>query len=345
MEDNLSQDDYYYGVYVPYIERTDPKIEITQIIISVFSMLITGSVVFILIYRYNQLVIGKPFTHYVLMIAFSDTFVAFGYSFGYPSGIACNIQAFVNIFFTRFSWMWTVILVANLTSFVIRRKFICTIFTSHYILWPVNIFLQFIIFSNGSSYGNYTPGYDTCNFNNEKDVLNSVIWSRYVSDLILQICLGLIFLCSLVTLGYSLYLKYLDSYIARVVPLISEAWSTIILYPVSMILTYLPAEIYAFISSSIIINTGHEPNHQVIISNSLNLLIPFYGILLALIFYYKNEEARLEYSKIFRNLFMLNNNRSVEDVQDPEKRPSSIIELESTTNTMTNDVRRITIHD
>ena len=331
----MNSDDYYYGVYVPYIERTDPIIELTQIIVSVLSMLITLSVVFILLYRYNKLVSGKSFMHYILMISICDTFVAFSYALGYPSGITCNIQGFIQIYFTRFSWFWTLLLVSQLTSFVLRRKHICSIYQAHYILWPINIILQFIVFSNSTIYGNATTGYDICNFNNKRNVLDGVIWSKYVVDFLLQACLCLVLFFSSITIIYSLYVQVYNPMNAWIAPIVYEAWSIIVLYPISMLLTYAPVILYDYHSDGTLLKTGREPKHFVIVSNSLQILIPLYGPFLALIFYCKTEDARYEYRKIFRKILRYCRCTSIsnkEDNDDIELRTSSIITIETTDN-------------
>ena len=256
--DDLSEDDYYYGVYVPYIERTDSIIEKVLIALSVLSMLTSGSVVFILLYRYKQLVVGKAFVHYILMIAISDTFIAFAWSFGYPSGIACNIQGFISNFFKRSSWFWTLMLVIQLTSFVIRRNLLCKISVAHFIIWPINIILQFIIFSNGTYYGNYTTGYDICGFNDEKNLLRAVIWDE-MENYILQCSLVVIILCSICVRMYTYYLKMTDAMGAGIIMAVSEGWSTIILYPLSMVACYLPSQILGLIGVISIQKTGREP--------------------------------------------------------------------------------------
>lgn len=351
---DLSEDDYYYGVYVPYIERTDPIIEKVQIALGVLSMLMSGSVVFILLYRYKQLVTGKSFVHYILMIAISDTSVAFSWSFGYTSGIACSIQAFISEFFLKMSWFWTVMLVTQLTSFVIRRRLLCNTSVAHFIIWPINIILQFIIFYNGSYYGNYTPGYDNCGFNDELNVLHAIIWDE-MEDILLQCSLLVCILCVICVTTYSYYLKMTDPTTAAIVTAVSEAWSTVILYPLSMIVCYLPDQVIGFIGAISVQKTGREPKHYIIVSNSITLLVLLYGMLLSLIFYFKTKEARLEYIKLFRNIFKSNSTKGDNDDLELSRpssmidhlefgRPSSILSIESTTtNIVHTNINRITM--
>ena len=76
--------------------KNDPTIktiEIFTIIISVVSMIFSGSVVFILLYKYKQLVMGKTLIHILLIISICDTILSFSYALGYPSlGNICKLQ-------------------------------------------------------------------------------------------------------------------------------------------------------------------------------------------------------------------------------------------------------------
>ena len=80
--------------------RHDPTIkciEVLTIIISVISMIFSASVVFILLYKYERLVLGRSLVHILLMIAISDTMVSFSYAAGYPSGNMCKLQVYLNL--------------------------------------------------------------------------------------------------------------------------------------------------------------------------------------------------------------------------------------------------------
>ena len=134
-----------------------------------------------------------------------------------------------------------------------------------------------------------------------------------------------------------------------------------------MIVCYLPDQVLGFIGVISVQKTGRTPKHYVIVSNSLTLLILLYGMLLSLIFYFKNEEARLEYIKLFRNIFKSNSTKRDNDDLELSRpssmidhlelsrpssmidhlefgRPSSILSIESTTtNIVHTNVNRITM--
>jgi len=76
---NISNDDHYH-----YDTEGIDHSEIFTICISIISAFFPLSVVFIMLYRYNKLVWGKSFCHYILMIAISDTFVSITIAMGFP---------------------------------------------------------------------------------------------------------------------------------------------------------------------------------------------------------------------------------------------------------------------
>jgi len=83
------------------------RLEDAQIALAVLSLLASLTVVFILLYKYEILYNNKLFSHYILMIAISDTLTSLAFSFGYPKpGFLCSMQGFTLIFFARSSWFW-----------------------------------------------------------------------------------------------------------------------------------------------------------------------------------------------------------------------------------------------
>lgn len=89
--------------------------EIFSIVIGVISSLFPLSVVFIMLYRYEILLKSKAFSHYILMIAISDTIVSISIAMGFPKNgtSACYTQGLLNFFFSRASWFFTDILIVQ----------------------------------------------------------------------------------------------------------------------------------------------------------------------------------------------------------------------------------------
>ena len=92
MSNNFDDD---MNIYYEEIHKT----EIVTILLAVLSGIASLSVVFILTYKYKELVDKRDFIHYVYMIAIADTSTSFMYSLGYPKpGPICSIQSFITSF-------------------------------------------------------------------------------------------------------------------------------------------------------------------------------------------------------------------------------------------------------
>ena len=89
----MTNDDYNYDFKA--IQQT----EIFAIVIGIISALFPLSVVIILLYRYEKLLKGRSLTHYVLMIAISDTITSITIAMGYPKydSRACYAQGIIII--------------------------------------------------------------------------------------------------------------------------------------------------------------------------------------------------------------------------------------------------------
>lgn len=137
-------DDYFLRENIKHDMETISSI---QIFIAIISMMATSSVVFILLLKYNKLVKQRRFIHYIGIIAISDTIISLCYSFGYPEHFLCSFQSFISIFFQRCSWVFTDLLVIQLTYVVVYKRFCFETENIHKIFWPINILLQLLPFS------------------------------------------------------------------------------------------------------------------------------------------------------------------------------------------------------
>ena len=125
----MSTDDYSINIDYPAIEQ----VRIFTIVIATISALFPLSVVIILIQKYDTLVRGKSLVHYVLCIAMADTMTALFLAFGYPRAgtVACSIQGFANLLFSRFSWFYTDVLMIQLFSVVVFKQYLLNIKCMH----------------------------------------------------------------------------------------------------------------------------------------------------------------------------------------------------------------------
>lgn len=309
--------------------------EIATYLISSLSALISFSVVFILIYKYNKLCKGKSFVHYVLMIAISDTFTAIGIALGFPKpSKLCTLQGFMISFFARLSWFYTVILEFQILIVVLninRRKFLTKRYM-HMFVWILNTILQSILLTKDATYGNHdddhTP-YNRCSFSQEKGSGSTkalLVWDIYPASGELYFCFSLMFMFSAIIFIYTNFNINRANNPQLQIPLIRDSWKTACLYPLALITSWLPGVTFALYLNVLNDTIHHLPAGSVVIVNVLSILNSLYGTFLALIFYCQTEEARNEWKKIIWP--MGKNDLNVRE--QSEMRRSSIIELTDT---------------
>ena len=110
-----SGDDYQYDFKA--IDQT----EIFAIVVGTISAIFPLSVVVILLYRSKKLLIGRSLTHYVLMIAMSDTITATTIAMGYPrpGSDACYAQGITIIITTINNAIITMIIIIFIIIIII----------------------------------------------------------------------------------------------------------------------------------------------------------------------------------------------------------------------------------
>ena len=112
-----------------------------------------------------------------------------------------------------------------------------------------------------------------------------------------------------------------------------EAFKTMILYPISMGICWLPVVCYKFYSLT-------HPS-TVLNLNITFLFAPLYGFFLALIFYSKTSAARQEWMHLYQQIFKTNNDESNNDEQSNDEQSNDEQCRDSITLEMTDNV----IHD
>ena len=320
--------------------------EIFNFVISFISAFIPASVVFILLQRYDLLVRGKSLIHYVLMIAIADTFISIASTFGFPEpGILCSTQSFSLIFFSRMSWSFTFVLVFQLCYIVLFKKYYLNIKYMHIIVWTFTLLLTFLPFSTGTFYGRSAtePVVNRCVFYNPNgDVEYANDWKQYTYRIELLIFFSVMIVLSALVIIYSRYVndnKTSNVYLAQ---RIRESWSTVILYPAAMLITWVPSIIWGFhgdflTSTAVKVTT----KHYYVIADYLNACQALYGPLLALIYYSKKQDARRAWIHNFRRLYhFITEADSEEEKEDKEERYSSSHDVELViTSTFTSKIK------
>ena len=279
--------------------------EIFRIVLAVISGLFTFSVVFILLYKYKILVEKRDFVHYILCIAISDTVLCFFYAWGFPNpGIICSIQSFSTSFAARSSWLYTDVLVMQLCYLVVYKRHFLNHKHMHFIVWSLNIILEFLPFSTRTYYGlsdsgNISTG--ICDFytkgtsNDDDDLVNE--WNDATFNGWLYLSFILILSCSLFIVLYTRNMAARNPLSASLLntAAFSDAWKTIILYPIALLVAYIPAQIYV-----LYYNQYSKTAKIGIIANYFVALNSCYGLFLSIIFYIKTESAINEWKILFR---------------------------------------------
>ena len=290
----MDTDDYYHYKY-----RAIDQSRIFTIALASVSLLFPLSVVIILIQRYETLVRGKSLIHYILMIAIADTMVSLFIAFGYPpsGSIACSVQGFLRYFFGRMSWFFTDVLILQLFYVVIFKKYFLDKRYMHVIVFVLNIVLALIPFSTRNSYGQDDDDkgipLDSCGISNGTGTdLEALLWLTYTFNIELYISFIFIVILSTIVLVYSLTFKNSKSSNIYINERIKDSWKVIILYPLAMLVAWVPSTAYALYFIEYESKKGNIPPNGIIIFNYLAAINVLYGPLLSLIFYTKTIDAR-----------------------------------------------------
>ena len=290
-----------------------------SIAIGAISILFPLSVVFILTYQYKKLVSGKPFMHYIMSIAISDAVVSLSISFGIPSNHAlCYSQGFLFNLAGRASWFYTDVLILQLFSVIVYKKHFLTVYHMNYIIWGLNIFLQVIPYTTGASYGHSIGAQNgnaviRCVITHNEDVKNAFLWDNLTMNYEIIGSFIIIAVVTLSIVGYSIYIVRYDPLNIVAIHHINETRKTTILYPLSMLVAYVPSIIFAsFVFNKTIEKTGSPGYHSVVILDYLFACNALYGVFLSLILYYKSPSARKEWMNLLSLSGSINNEFELE---------------------------------
>jgi len=284
------------------------SVEILSIFLGVFSLFFPLSVVFILLYRYEKLVLGKSLIHYILVIGIADAGTSIAIAMGYPNkGSTCYVQGFMFIFFGRVSWYFTDVLIFQLFCLVVFKKYFISIKVVHIIIWPLMIIEQFLPYAFGVKYGRNNVDNKPVGrcfltaFNN--DFNNNVYNSIEVFVIEFFISFFFIILLAIGIVGYSYYISKTEPLNLTKIAHVRESISTAILYPIAMIIFYVPSFIYSSINGLYIKHMHHNLHNFQVIFNYLVAIQTLYGVTLTIIFYTKTKMARREWFLLYQQIF------------------------------------------
>ena len=337
------------------------KIEASRIftiVLSSISALFPLSVVIILMQRYRSLVSGKSLIHYVLCIAVADTMTAIFYAFGYPTSgsTVCYLQGFFIVYFSRTSWFFTDILIFQLFYVVVYKKYFLNKPKIHAIVFVVNTTLAIIPYTTGTSYGLDDDGipFGLCGYHGKAESQ----WSDVGYNVEALVSFIFIITVTGIVVVFSLNAKNSNSPNIYINERMIDSWKTIILYPISMLISWIPSVAYSYYFNTYIIRNGKKPPNGSLVLNYLTALNVLYGPLLAIIFYTKTRDARQAWMENFKSISSLifkveiDDRKSCDSVLTTDDVRMTEIELRSTDsikhsqyqeNPITSNIVRITI--
>lgn len=289
--------------------------KIFTIVFSSISLLFPLSVVIILIQRYNKLVRDKSLTQYIMMIAIADTMTILFYTFGYPlsGSVVCSIQGFCLLFFSRMSWFYTDVLIFQLFYIILFKKYFLDKRYMHLIVFTLNIILSLLPLSTGTGYGQDDDDkgipVGVCGFSRGKsdddEVRNQ--WYLYVFNIELYISFIFVSILSTIVAVYSLTVDNKKTSDVFINEKVKDTWKVMILYPLAMIVSWLPSIAYGHYYDSYQNHYGKYPRDGILIHDYLQAVNNLYGPLLAIIFYTSTVNARkawIQNVKCILNLVM-----------------------------------------
>ena len=280
----MSADDYTY-------ESLINDARIFTIVLATISLLFPLSVVIILIQKYKTLVVGKSLIHYILMIAIADTMTAFFISFGYPSSYdLCAAQGFGIVFFIRMSWFYTDVLIFQLFYVVVFKSYFLNKRYMDALVFALNIALSLAPLSTGSRYGiaDIYKSISLCFINDG----GGGRWLFYAIQLEMYISFIMIIILAAIIVCYSLFFNTNKSSNIYINERIKDSWKVVILYPLAMMVTWLPGQVYAFYENEYLKKNKKVPKNGSVIFDYLFAFSVLYGPLLSIIFYTKTLDAR-----------------------------------------------------
>ena len=283
----MAADDYTYDPQESLINDA----RIFTIVLATISLLFPLSVVIILIQKHKTLVVGKSLIHYILMIAIADTMTAFFISFGYPSSYdLCAAQGFGLVFFSRMSWLYTDVLIFQLFYVVVFKRYFLNKRYMDALVFALNIALSLAPLSTGSRYGiaDIYKSLTQCNIIDG----GGGRWIFYAIQLELYISFIIIAIFSAIILCYSLIFNTNKSSNMYINERIKDSWKVVILYPLAMMVTWLPGQVFSYHTNGYYHENGRIPKNGQVIFDYLFAFSVLYGPLLSIIFYTKTLGAR-----------------------------------------------------
>ncbi len=237
----------------------------------------------------------RPFMEILVLISLCECLGCIATSLGYPANKSalCPIQSFFTVFFFKASWLWIVMLSFQLWYLSDHGKFGMSRAAMHCLCWGTSLITTLLPLSE-VHYGRVDDGDDTNGWcfldglaSQNQELL---IWATITFA-------GLQLSCILLMIYFSIstYLKCSDpDHLPS--PKMLLVFNTMYLYPLAMILTWLPNLVMAFLFNSASVSKSTSGNY---VFNIFTVLATQNGTLTALIFFVKSKEARSYWKALF----------------------------------------------
>jgi hypothetical protein len=228
----------------------------------------------------------------VMLIAFSDSIASVFSALGFPPNhtVECSVQSFFFAFFYKASWMWILMLCHQMYHYLTTAKFGLNKYQMHSVCWIIPLMTTLLPLSE-ESYGtdDEQVGEGWCFLTNGKSHSETTtIWTFLSFDLVLCLSLGwIMYYVTRISLKYSSITN----------PKVSSIVHTLYLYPLSMLLAWLPNLVYfTFIQPFCAQSSNLYANTVILILSTQN------GTFTAAIFFLVSNEARSRWSYVFKRL-------------------------------------------
>lgn len=249
------------------------------------------------------------FMRLIVMISALDFIGSFFNSFGFPTSNNqfCITQGFFGIFCFRGSLFYACSLNFELYSLAVYGKLFVKEYQIHALCFVINTFLQFIPYSTSTAYGqdDYAVGLIWCAFSGgTDDTFSENMW-------VLLVWMIPVLACTIFELLIFIRIKIHFSNMNNTPgsqKLISVV-NTLILYPLAIILTWIPNCIVVFLAYFTDTN-GILTASVIGTSQAIGVL---YGTAIAIVFFSNSHEARQRWYVMLCRSKSLNNNNNNQD--------------------------------
>jgi hypothetical protein len=238
----------------------------------------------------------RGFIQMIVCISLSELVASIVSSFGFPpeSSRLCPVQSFFNMFAYKCSWIWTTALCHQLYNVITEGKYGLGLLQMHFVCWSVPL-ISTLLPLISTDYGRDDDSQQPlawCFLEGHQE--NIVIWVVFTFYLVFFVCL--------VVMSYylfSLYWQFRGIDLKSQHPDIYLIYDALKLYPLGMVIAWLPNMIVSMIA-----NSGYIPDNQAFgdVYNSLTILATQDGTITAIIFFLKSKEAQFRWKALLWGL-------------------------------------------